>query len=428
MKIAIVSDTHLGDPMCTLFYMQQGGRGNKTACQGNRYQKFADAAGTGNDYLVLAGDIIDFAIESYEDAYTVAKAFFEKVKSDGIANEIIYIPGNHDFDIWHTVEHQVRVIEPISQGIPAGKFLWSVAGRIDDRPATARRAFAAYTSGPGVVDKIPAYTNLFLNKLTKPDTHFQFCYPNLYLITDEGKSVIITHGHYLEALWPMIGEWAVKIFNKQDLKVDRPLNLEAMASLNFPMCQFMSSGVGQAGALTDLIRSLQHETKSHNLGNIKRYLCNLIKAVANYQYLSWLKKTVLIPVMLVGRFLLLNTLSKFKDARYNDEILSKPEVISRFCNYYSASCKEIEKLNKNYALDIPLPQLVIFGHTHCPIPWDNKNTPPLDCCFESQKKQVTLYNTGGWLDRINEKKAIEFCGARVYKYETGKGITSVAIT
>jgi hypothetical protein len=427
MKLAVISDTHLGDPMCTLFYMKQVSPGYKNVHQGDRYQKFAEAAGTGNDYLILVGDIIDFAIESYEDAYAVAGAFFQKVKDDGIANEIIYIPGNHDFDIWHTVEHQVRVIKPISGHVPVGKFLWSVAGHLDDRPARADTRLATYLFDRNAIDKIPAYADLYLNKITVPDTSFQFCYPNLYLVTDEGKSIIITHGHYLEAVWPMIGEWAVKVFGKQDLNVERPLNLVDMASVNFPMCQLMSSGVGQAGALTDLIQSIQQETKNHNLGNIKRYLNNFIKAIADYKYLSLLKKAALIPVLLAGKYLLLNSLSKFNDARYDREILDKPEVQDRFWNYYGAGRKEIDMLNSNYKLDIPLPLLMIFGHTHCPLPWKNIPARVLPGRLESDKKDIVLFNTGGWLNRHDKEKQIEFCGARVYKYETGKGITSVAV-
>jgi len=50
MKFVLISDTHFGDPEGTLIVRK--GRG----------------AGTGNDYLILLGDVPDFAMECYDEA------------------------------------------------------------------------------------------------------------------------------------------------------------------------------------------------------------------------------------------------------------------------------------------------------------------------------------------------------------------------
>lgn len=55
-----------------------------------------DAVGS-VDYLVLLGDIIDLSVASYEDAYRDARAFFAALQRDGLAREVVYVPGNHDF-------------------------------------------------------------------------------------------------------------------------------------------------------------------------------------------------------------------------------------------------------------------------------------------------------------------------------------------
>jgi len=429
MKIAIISDTHLGDPMCALFYMKQDSQGNKRIYKGDKYENFFNAIEPGNDYLILVGDIIDFAIESYEDAYKVAKTFFLEVKSSGIAKKIIYIPGNHDFDIWHTVEHQVQVIKPLGKGENenASGFLWSVAGRIDDRQKQKHQVFTTFLSAATPASLNPTYKGLFLDKITEPEPLFEFCYPNLYLITDDSESIIITHGHYLEAPWPLLGEWAVRIFEKEDWDLAEPLFLKNMASINFMVCQLMSSGVGQSGELTSLIKRIQRDTKDHNLENIRRYLNNLILAIAKYKHLSCLKKLALVPVLLAGKALLINSLKKFSDARYSDVLFDKPEVQERFWNFYDATRMEIDLLNKNYSLDIPAPYKMIFGHTHRPLPREDGTEIKFSDKDKIGDKQIELLNTGGWLNRKNEKKESEFCGARVYKYETGKGITSVLI-
>ena len=56
MRIAIISDTHLGDPMCTLVEHDDKGE----IIVGPKYGAFKTAVGKQNDYLILLGDILDF--------------------------------------------------------------------------------------------------------------------------------------------------------------------------------------------------------------------------------------------------------------------------------------------------------------------------------------------------------------------------------
>ena len=109
MRLAVVSDTHFGDDLCTLVRPRPGGG---TPEPGPGYAALRDAVGQ-VDYLVLLGDIIDLSMAGYEDAYRDAKAFFTALQRDGLARELVYVPGNHDFDIWNVVEHQVSVINQL---------------------------------------------------------------------------------------------------------------------------------------------------------------------------------------------------------------------------------------------------------------------------------------------------------------------------
>ena len=109
MKLALISDTHFGDPLCTLVNTTAAGG----LVAGPRFKDFVDAAGRDNEYLILLGDILDFAIQSYSRAYDVARHFFLMVQKERIAKQMIYVPGNHDGDIWHIVEHQVNIIHQI---------------------------------------------------------------------------------------------------------------------------------------------------------------------------------------------------------------------------------------------------------------------------------------------------------------------------
>ena len=131
MKLAITSDTHLGDPLCSLVEWN----GNDYV-EGPKYQEFREAAGTNNDYLILLGDILDFSVTSYENAYRAGKVFFTLVQKDKIADQIIYVPGNHDYDIWNIVENEVNIIHQIKNGKIPRKFRTAVPGILDDRTNT----------------------------------------------------------------------------------------------------------------------------------------------------------------------------------------------------------------------------------------------------------------------------------------------------
>ncbi|KPL03441.1 MAG: hypothetical protein AMJ73_07085 [candidate division Zixibacteria bacterium SM1_73] len=100
MRIVMISDTHFGDPMCTLVD-HEALMEHQTLKRGKKYNAFFEKAGQNNDYLILLGDIIDFSIVGYANAYKVAKAFFHLIKQDKIAKHVAhrgasdqhYLPG-----------------------------------------------------------------------------------------------------------------------------------------------------------------------------------------------------------------------------------------------------------------------------------------------------------------------------------------------
>ena len=427
MRIAIVSDTHFGDPMSTLVEFGKNGK----PVIGPKYKAFKQAAGNDNDYLVLLGDILDFSIASYEEVYESAKVFFLQIQEDRIAKEIIYVPGNHDADLWHVVEHEVNIINQIENGRPPRQFRMSLPGFIDDRVESPYRGFTL----PGVSAKAnengPKYAGLFLDHITKDGgdlTSFNFAYPNIYMVTDN-ESVLITHGQYLEKYWALASEWAVKIA-QEDLRIGGALDLKEMVGINFPLSQLACSGVGQAGPLTRVVRLVQRDVKDGELKRINKYLNRLddeVDKLTRYpwykQYLEWLTDTVSNTV----KKMVLGMISDFEDTRYSEEFIHKKEVQQRFMDFYSATALEVSSLNSKYGYDIPMPWYVIFGHTHQPIPWGHENAPKARPSQETGMRPITLFNSGGWLNRLSEDKEVEFCGAEVFTYRTDEGFESVSI-
>ena len=131
MKLAIISDMHFGFDGNIL--VRPSGTGYIVDAGVNSYyRKMLDAFGDIEcegyrlDYLVLLGDILDFSISPYDKAYKIARVFFQKLRSDNVAKNYIYIPGNHDCDIWHTVEHQVNIVNTVAKGQEPRDFKHSV--------------------------------------------------------------------------------------------------------------------------------------------------------------------------------------------------------------------------------------------------------------------------------------------------------------
>lgn len=416
MKLAIISDTHFGDDTCFLVMKQPSG----AIVPGPQYQSFAQAVGTGNDYLVLAGDIFDFSITDYATAYEYGKAFFELVRTGGLANEMIYLAGNHDADIWHIMQHERSIINRIGNGHPPERFQHSVAAIIDDRAATPQAQKGLILDKTSVQSGRGAkYGGMFLDKITSPPTIFNFAYPNLYIVTDK-ETVLVTHGQYLEPYWAILGEMGVKLAY-DDLRVGE-VDVEEMVEMNFPLNQLACSGLGQAGVLTKVVRQVQLDVKNGNLKRVKRYLDRLEKEIDNLTDYNWLKELVVDFLLGKVKEELLTGLGETEQTRYSEDFIYKKDVKERFRRFYSSTLMEIGDINNRTGQNIPAPWRVIFGHTHQPISWDDPNAPKLDSVSSGAPKRLVLNNTGGW---ICEKGV--FCGAEIFLYQTGIGFSSVSV-
>ncbi|MBF0509175.1 MAG: metallophosphoesterase [Deltaproteobacteria bacterium] len=421
MTLAIISDTNFGDGSSVLFIPDN--QGNPVI--GPKYLDLKNAVGTDNDYLVLAGDILDFSVAPYEKAYQYAQAFFLCAQADNLAKEYIYLAGNHDADIWHIVQHQRSVINKLLNGKLPESYQHSVPGIIDDRtggcPAT--KGLTLYGVTPNA--KGPkTYGGMFLDKIA-PGATFNFVYPNLYIVTDN-ECVLVTHGQYLEPYWAVLGEVATKIAG-DDLKVGA-MDVREMVEINFPLNQLGCTGIGQAGVLTRrLVRPVEVEVKAGKLDRVKKYLDRLGRAIDDLTDYGWLKKFVVDCIVKGAAEEVIDTIGKIKKTRYRDDFIYDRKVQDRFKRFYDASLLELGAINASpdfRAPDcrIPAPERVIFGHTHQPIPWNDPSPPKFSVVSSASPKRLTLHNTGGWLTEDDK-----FVGAEVFKYDTKSGFSSISI-
>jgi len=422
MKIAIISDLHLGDPKSIM--------GNAQTIDWG-YKKFKEAVKSRflepMDYLILLGDIMDFAVSRYQEAYQAGMVFFNQLVKDSIAREIIYVPGNHDYDLWHVIEYEVNVINKINRNQPVELFRYSVPGILDDRAKPSFPSLALRKVTANKDPNKPKYAGLFLDKITVEntgkETHFNYAYPNVYLVNEE-ESILITHGQYFETFWALSGELALRVFSN-DLKIHDPsqLDLAELVGINSPLSQLSSSGSGQAGPLTERIQAIEHMVYDHKTDRLGTYIDRTIGILKIG--LGLIGKIALIFFNL--KKFILNKTTSSEEIQFNDEFIQKEEVRKRVLNFYNASlCEIIAMKNDESSIDIPIPNKIIFGHTHIPTSWGSLEKPNDRPLMGPNNKPIYLYNCGGWLTEAKNGQNI-FHGAEIFFYETGKGMISVSI-
>ncbi len=428
MKVVIFSDTHFGDELGALVSYQNG-----EPVLGPRYTDFRDAVGQDNDYFILLGDIFDFSIKSYAEAYQAGKVFFDQVKKDRLVKQFVYVAGNHDSDMWQIVEHQVNIINQIGKGKPPRSFKWSLPGVFDLRSGAADQELLL----PGVTRNSsgPRYGGLFLDAITGDDdserTPFCFAYPNVYIATDD-ETVLVTHGHYLETYWSLLGDLAQLVAGEdmrslpEGKKLSDPINLKDLVALNFPLNQLACTGVGQAGPLTEIVRMVMQEVKAKELDRVEEYIYTALDD-GIFEYKAYDPREWATDAIARGlTAFIINKLKNSESARYNTRFLQDEDVRERFLAFYRASLVELDHLKNEHGIDLPAPQKVIFGHTHEPTPWAAPEAPMIDVRQDGREYQVQLYNTGGWLYR-RRGDALHFTGADIFFFETGKSVQSISL-
>lgn len=431
MKLAVISDTHFGDPDCLLATFRNVPNRSDPII-GPRYEQFREAAGRDNDFLVVLGDILDFSVSSYRESFEVARTFFRQVQADRLARSIIYVPGNHDADVWHLYEYELNVIRRIAAGKNAHDFLYSVPGTLDGRTNPVGTRFRLHGIKPSPNYR-HGYGGTFIDNITlesqDDDTctgealNFALAYPNLYLFTDQG-SILLTHGHYLEEYWSMLGEWAIEIAGT-DMGITGTPTIRELVEINFPFNQLACSGIGQAGALTrNVILPLQRDARSRDIRRIERYLHGVLAKIDKLIPGKYLLDEIVSDALLRKlRSRIIDAILTIEPTRFNSGFVHETHVQQRFKRYYRSCCMELHEIEPELKGN---PRHLVFGHTHRPISWQDNLTTGAPAFATGTGEQVQYCNLGGWLRNHSDK---EFCGAEVLKFDSDtQAIRSVRIT
>ncbi len=433
MRLAIISDVHWGDESChlDLSTRKRAVRVNKRRIE-KAYELLLGKIGPTRDYLIILGDGLDFSVCNYDQTYAVAKAFFQRIKADGVADRIIYVPGNHDADLWHICEHDVNVVKRLASGrLPRG-FRYSVPGVIDGRTQPGDPIFQLIGASKDKEESLWGYESLFLNKITTDDRdegpspeqeiRIALAYPNLYLLTDNG-SVMMTHGQYFEVYWSILAQIVLDLA-REEIRVllqNGVLPLSDFVAFNFPLNQLACTGIGQAGSLTDrVIRRVQDEVKGGNTQRAEKYLDRLDNFVDRLIDRGPFVEIFTDFASNVAKRQLRNALKNIKPARGNPEFIYQPGVMERFKTFYASTLLEFDTVfppaqNPN----LKHPDLLIFGHTHDPVGFSGEEPQEVAPLHDREGRIIRYANTGGWLYHRDKKyNTDKFCGARVVTFDS----------
>ncbi len=416
--MVVLSDLHMGDP-CSVFHCEtEDNQGNEVWGGPDLSwlkQKLHDLGVNEKnraDYLVLAGDVLDFSIASYKEAYSVARRFFTSLRKLRLVNEVIYIPGNHDKDVWDSVQKEVKVFMRLRdrrKPRDPADFPYEQPGIIDfstEGDGTLKLPGVSYAEGR---KRKKQYGKLFLEGLFRRDPTDEslpvsVVYPNLYLILPGGKWILVTHGHLFQLAWVFITE----VFDRV-LAVDREdpprQGLKWVEECNIPANSLICTGLGQGGPSTRLIRQIQAEAKEPDAK--RRKMTEFVKVLETFLRwadgqldFSFFKELAQDIAFKVAKKEILREMRKAKPARHNRELLDDNKGLVR--KFLQAARFSLSSIPREHP-EVPMPDnmeeypsYVIFGHTHEPTPVENPDRLNMGDS-PGDGREVKFFNTGSCL-------------------------------
>ena len=375
MKTAIISDTHLGNPKSRLT------KNNRFNPYGP-YSKLRDAIRNYSnnnplEYLILNGDIMDFSINSFHESINIARPFFQQLKLDNLVKQIIYIPGNHDKQIWDAVQWDTNVIGNLSKYKDPTPFRNIQAGLVD--LSKRKKLFLPQVTQ----NSKEKYGDFFLKGMFKNKNAclpISVVYPNLYL-KRTNDTIIVTHGHMMELAWVLLSELLIGVSN-----IPNKITLENLEEWNVPLTSMICTGIGQAGDVSKLMYRITLEAYDHKTETLKKVLNKVLPRIDELLKLPWILEGFdNIALNALGK-MALSIASKTDDPRDNHNFLNDDESKNRFLTFFMATVEAMKKLN------LKGPIKILFGHSHIPIPATSPYSPKLSI------SNLDFFNTGGWLD------------------------------
>ncbi len=320
--------------------------------------------GPGKPQLILNGDVLELALAHDNEAIMAFERFMETLFPENdeplVAQEILFVPGNHDHHLWETARETqyAEFLKKRAPGIPL-EAPWHTTKMFDADPVCAYLLSTV----------IHRYERM-------KDVSIQTVYPNLGFLSDDGgKAVIFTHGHFTESIYTAMSRLRQFLFPDSPM----PAQVWDIEEENFAWIDFFWSTMGRSGAVGDDVERIYmmllvpelRDKLAHQLGH----------AMAE----AWIPH-VLGGSLLLGSFAsaLLAHVSGLEKIR--DEGPISGDASAGLKAYVEGP------LRNQLAADrkaVPSQATIVFGHTHKPFVQSMN--------FTGFPKQTAVFNTGGWV-------------------------------
>lgn len=193
------------------------------------------------DCLVILGDLFDVSVQRNDIVYELVSHFLQRLHGDVGEKDYIFVPGNHDYSLWRSLQWENDVIGNVVNGKAADEVKHVVPGVLSLADGEVNLKLYSYkdTIIEDELEEIlteqhcsdnsryqllpscsPEYGGTHLDDLYKlplsgiklgsdPNSicpSIKIAYPNLYIISEQGEVTMLTHGHYFEKKWCEMSE------------------------------------------------------------------------------------------------------------------------------------------------------------------------------------------------------------------------------
>jgi UDP-2,3-diacylglucosamine pyrophosphatase LpxH len=328
--------------------------------------------------LVLAGDVLELALATTNEAATVFARFIELLFDNGepvVDGTIIYVPGNHDHHLWETArerQYASYVSEPDTE-MPLKNppwhtthlFPWRKELDVENRDV---ESFLLTT----LAKKVASSMNI----------RVQTMYPNFAVLSADGKSrcTVVHHGHFTESIYYLMTELRKIVFpDRQD-----PDEIWDVEAENYAWIDFLWGTLGRSGEVGEDLEIVYNMLRSKKAtGRLIRKLARSVPARFKHPWWARWLESLLIWLVLT---LLVNRFRKLERGAPDWPLSEKSnKLLKRYIGQYVRG-----QLQREYQGGL-LDQLTfVFGHTHKPYETVLEDVSGVEAA-------VHIYNMGGWV-------------------------------
>jgi hypothetical protein len=341
--------------------------------------------------LILNGDIFELALSEMNLAAMAFLCFAELIfpeHGEPLFSRIIFLPGNHDHHLWE-MARETQYLNYIS------------TPPIPEYPGAPHHATPLFlrATEPPVIPRAHFIIKLLrrLNHFGDVGVHTRTYYPNLGILSDDGKKcIIVHHGHFTERIYYLMSTLRSMLFPDPSRKDGRPPHVWDIEAENFAWIDFIWSTLGRSGKVgpaVDLVFELLHSDKG------RKYLVSRLSGgIAAEACSRYVPDAVLSgPLWLVLTLLLGLAADEMESKKTSQGPIPLDPKSRELLKYYIETPLRSQILVSPRPGGLPAPAkqsmpdevAFLFGHTHKPF--------QTTCTYEKYNSPVAIHNTGGWI-------------------------------